>query len=82
MLHLELLPRLIPDSYLDTIEEALEEVEKRRAAPVSADAVTRFVESPYGGFKVFTISRMLAMELLAEHGLSMFGALSSRKTVP
>ena len=71
-----MLPRLVPDTYVDTLEEAIAEVERRRrTAPMATDAFTRYAESPYGGFRVFTVSRSLAMEVLsglAEHGLLVF----------
>ena len=81
-MNLDILPRVIQDSYVDDIEEALEEVEKRRASPVAVDAVTRIIESPYGGFRVFTVSRSLAIEIftgLAEEGM-LPTAYPTRKT--
>ena len=63
MLNFEILPRLIPDTYVDTMEEALDEVAKRRMGSAAADSLTRIVESPYGGFRVFSVSRTLAIEL-------------------
>lgn len=71
-MHLDLLPRLVPDTYVDTLKEAIAEVERRRTAPMATDAFTRYAESPYGGFRVFTVSRSLAMEVLtgfAEDGI-------------
>lgn len=73
-MHLDLLPRLVPDTYVDTLKEAIAEVERRRTAPTAADAFTRYAESPYGGFRVFTVSRSLAMEVLA--GLAEDGVLT------
>ena len=56
MLRLDILPRLIPDSHCATWQEAFEEAGRRRMSPVAPDAVTRFDESPYGGYRVYTIS--------------------------
>lgn len=72
MLRLEVLPRLIADSYHDTRREAFEEASRRKAAPVAPDAVTRIEESPYGGYRVYTVSLSVAMEVftdMAESGV-------------
>lgn len=72
MLRLDILPRLIPDSHYDTWEEALEEAERRKASPPAPDAVTRMDDSPYGGYRVYTVSLRLAMDLftdMAESGV-------------
>ena len=73
-MYLELLPRLVPDTYVDTLKEAIAEVERRWTAPMATDAFTRYAESPYGGFRVFTVSRSLAMEVLT--GLAEDGILT------
>lgn len=64
MLQLELLPRLIPDSYFGSLEDAMSEVEKRKSSQMSADALTRISESRYGGFRVFTVSRSVVLDYL------------------
>ncbi|MDE2975822.1 MAG: hypothetical protein OXU64_14050 [Gemmatimonadota bacterium] len=72
MLRLDILPRLIADSHHDTRQEALEEASRRKASPVAPDAVTRVDESPYGGYRVYTVSLSLAMEVftdMAESGV-------------
>ena len=66
---LETLPRLVPDGYYDSIEEAYEESRRRKASPPADDAVTRVVESPYGGFRVFTISMEFAIDVLGDQAL-------------
>lgn len=66
MLRLDILPRLIADSYHDTRQEAFEEASRRKASPVAPDAVTRVDESPYGGYRVYTVSLSLAMEVFAD----------------
>ncbi|WP_419937142.1 hypothetical protein [Candidatus Palauibacter sp.] len=73
MLRLDILPRLIPDSHCETRQEAIAEVARRRASPVVHDAVTRFDESPYGGYRVYTVSLETAMEVfvdMVDSGLS------------
>lgn len=72
MMNLELLPRLEPDYHCETFREAVAEVERRGASPEAADAISRIVESPFGGFRVFTVSRAMALEVftaMAEHGI-------------
>lgn len=66
MVRFDLLPRLAPDFHCETVGEALAEVARRKASPVADDAVTRFDRSPYGGYRVFTISLSFAMDLLAD----------------
>ena len=86
-MNLELLPRLVPDAYFDTVEEALAEVEERRNGPLGGDAVTRTLPSPYGGFRVLTVSRRLAMAVLsglAEQGVviaSPGGSMSGHRSL-
>lgn len=66
MLRLDILPRLVPDSHCETREEAIMEVTRRRASPAAHDAVTRFAASPYGGYRVYTVSLEMAMEVFAD----------------
>lgn len=66
MLRFDLLPRLMPDHYCDTLLEAHEEMARRKASPVAPDAVTRVAELPYRGFRVFTVSMSFAMDLFME----------------
>ncbi len=66
MLRLDILPRLIADSHHDTRQEAFEEASRRKASPVAPDAVTRIDESPYGGYRVYTVSLSLAMEVFSD----------------
>ncbi|WP_420634470.1 hypothetical protein [Candidatus Palauibacter sp.] len=66
MLRLDILPRLIRDSHCETWDEALAEVARRRASPVAHDAVTRLDESPYGGYRVYTVSLEVAMEVFVD----------------
>ena len=84
MLRLDILPRLAPDSYHDTRQEAFEEASRRRASPVAPDAVTRIGESPYGGYRVYTVPFSLALEVfmdMAESGVSP-EASGARKSKP
>ena len=83
MLYLDILPRLVPDAYFATRHEAFEEVCRRKASPVVPDAVTRLDESPYGGFRVYTVSLSHAMEMFAdftEAGVSVGGGMEGRRS--
>lgn len=66
MFHFDLLPRLTPDHYCDTLREAHEEVARRKASPVAPDALTRITRGPYRGYRVFTVSMSFAMDLFAD----------------
>lgn len=80
MLRLDILPRLIPDSYCVTWDEAIQEATERRTTPVAEDAVTRVDRSPYGGYRVYTVSLTMAMEFFAD--IADVGALpGSRSSV-
>ena len=81
MLRLDILPRLIPDAHCATWEEAFEEAGRRKASPVAPDAVTRLDESPYRGFRVYTVSLRLAMEVfadMAESGVAPDSAIGGK----
>ncbi len=66
LFRVDILPRLIPDSHVATHREAFEEAARRKASPVAPDAVTRLEESPCGGYRVYTVSMNLAMEMFAD----------------
>lgn len=60
MVRFDILPRLLPDRYYDTLQEALEE------SQVADDAVTRFDKLPYGSYRVYTVSLRAAMDVIAD----------------
>ncbi len=66
MVRFDMLPRLAPDFHCDTVGEALAEVSRRKASPIAEDAATRFDRSPYGGYRVFTVSLSFAMDMLED----------------
>ena len=47
---------MIVDSYARTREEADEEARRRRQDPAFAEYVTKIEPSPYGGFRVHSVS--------------------------
>lgn len=82
MIRLDVFPRLLPDAYCETLEEALAEVSRRKASPPTPDAATRFDESPYGGYRVYTVSLEFAIDLMAdaESPDMLLGSLSSNRS--
>lgn len=80
MLRLDILPRVIPDSHCETRQDAIAEVARRRASLVVHDAVTRFDESPYGGYRVYTVSLETAMEVFVD--IVDSGLFSESASVP
>ena len=47
-------------------------MERRGASLEAADAISRIGESPFGGYRVLTVSRVMAQEVfaaMAEHGI-------------
>ena len=46
---------LAQDFYCDTIDEAFEEVRRRKSSPGAEGTITRFEESRYGGYRVYTV---------------------------
>ncbi len=82
MIRLDIFPRLLPDAFCDTLEETVAEVSRRKASPPSSDAVTQFDESPYGGYRVYTVSLVFAMETIvdAESPETLIGSLSSNRS--
>lgn len=66
MVRFDILPRLLPDRYYDTLQEALDEVSRRKMSQVADDAVTRFEKLPYGSYRVYTVSFRVAMDVIAD----------------
>ncbi|MYA34338.1 MAG: hypothetical protein F4164_05755 [Gemmatimonadales bacterium] len=56
MLTMDMLPRVIPDFFCETVDEALAEVVRRQASLDPESAITRFDESPYRGYIVYSVS--------------------------
>ena len=83
LMNLELLPRLVPDSYFDTVAEAL--AEGRRETKRTSGRGCRHTHPR--GFRVLTGSRRLAMAVLsglAEQGVviaSPGGSMSGHRSL-
>lgn len=43
------------DYYCDTIDAAFKEVRQRKSASSAKGIITRFEESPYGGYRVYSV---------------------------
>ena len=56
MLTMDMLPRVMPDFYCERFAEAVEEVVRRQEALSAESAITRFEESPFGGYVVYSVS--------------------------
>ena len=56
MVQVDILPRVLPDSHFDTMEEAREEADQRKGSSSAKDAITQITESPYGGYIVHSVS--------------------------
>jgi hypothetical protein len=52
--------------FCDTLEEAVEEVKRRKAAPGGADMIHKIERSPYRGYRVWSLSAEVYAEMLAE----------------
>lgn len=57
-------PHPIPDAYFDTLNEAFQELQRRRAS--HEDMITRLKDSRYGGFVVHSVPVDLYIDELAE----------------
>jgi hypothetical protein len=57
---------MFPDSFHKTMQEAMEEVARRRADPQGKEIVTRIQSSPYGGFRVRSLPADLYVDMLAD----------------
>jgi hypothetical protein len=58
----------LTDSYVRTPEEALAEIRRRRSLPEGAGFIHRYEPSPYGGYRVRTISPDFEMDFAFEAG--------------
>ncbi|WP_419934340.1 hypothetical protein [Candidatus Palauibacter sp.] len=70
MLTLDMLPRVLPDFYCDTVEDAMDEVLRRQASLDPESAITRFDESPYRGYVVYSVSAEAFAAVLDDATLS------------
>ena len=66
MVQADILPRVLPDSHFDTLEEAWEEVDQRKVSSSANGAITRIAESPYGGYIVYSVSAEAFVRALSE----------------
>ena len=53
------------DVHCDTIDEVLEEIRRRKSSPGAEGVITRFEESPYGGYRVYSVDAEILVDELA-----------------
>ena len=56
---------VVQDVHCDTIDEVFEEIRRRKSSPGAEAAVTRFEESPYGGYRVYSVDAETLVDELA-----------------
>ena len=62
------LPRVRPDTYCDTLAEAVDELMRRRSDAGQPPSMTRIEESPYGeGYRVFSVVRKVPPTIKSPH---------------
>ena len=54
------------DFYCDTIDEVFEEIRRRKSSPAAEGAITRFEESRYGGYRVYSVDAEFLVDELAD----------------
>ena len=59
-------PSTFTDFYCDTINAAFEEISRRKAMQGTESIITRYEESPYGGFRVHSMSAELFVDDLLD----------------
>ena len=57
---------LAQDFYCDSIDEVFEEIRRRKSAPGAEGAITRFEESRYGGYRVYSVDAELFVDDLVD----------------
>lgn len=57
---------LAQDSHCDTIDEVFEEIRRRKSAPGAEGVITRFEESPYGGYRVYSVDAEFFVDELVD----------------
>ena len=79
MIQMDILPRVLPDAYFDTMEGARDEAGRRRRAS-APDAITRISDSTYGGYIVSSVSAEAFVRALSDPILPV--ALPPPESVP
>lgn len=59
---------MIADSYFRTRKEAENEVRRRKRDPAMSGTITTISSSPYGGYRVHSVSAELAADFLVDYG--------------
>lgn len=68
------------DAFCDTLDEAAEEVGRRKRDTTEAESVvTTFEESPYGGYRVYSIPAELVVDQLLDQQSGPFRPQQRRR---
>ena len=59
-------PGLFTDFYCDKVDAAFEEINRRKAMQGTESIITRYEESPYGGFRVYSMSAEVFVDDLVD----------------
>lgn len=59
---------MIADSYFRTRKDAENEVRRRKRDPAISGTITTISSSPYGGYRVHSVSAELAVDFLVDYG--------------
>ena len=57
---------LAQDFYCETIDEVFEEIRRRKSSPGAEGTITRFEESRYGGYRVYSVDAEFFVDELAD----------------
>ncbi len=57
---------MFADAYFDSLDEALDELHQRRSDPASQGILSRMEKSPYGGYRVWSITAEMYAEMLVD----------------
>lgn len=57
---------LSQDFYCDTIDEVFEEIRRRKSSPGAEGTITRFEESRYGGYRVYSVDAEFFVDELVD----------------
>ena len=57
---------LVQDFYCDKLDQVFEEIRRRKSAPGAESVITRFEESPYGGYRVYSVDAEIFVDELLD----------------
>ena len=57
---------MFQDAYFRDLQEALEEVRRRRTSPEGSELITKLEESPYEGYRVRSVPADFMIDLMVD----------------